>query len=238
VRPLRGLPTNVQSLAFSASRSLLVGAGVRTLAIWNPVTGELLHAHRLPAAATAVAVAPDGSRIAIGLTDGRVLVAGADGATTMTVHAHGAPNVSLAFLADGTLLTGSFDGALERWDVRTGRRLDTAPTAPTGPVASIAVAPGGGFVLTSSLTSGTLHEWSPQLQPLAELPGDPFVLTSVAVTSDGGTALAIENRGQGIAWPLARGSWTAHACRVAGREFTAAEWTQFLPGRPSRPVCP
>ena len=115
---------------------------MRTLAIWNPATGALLHARRLPAAATAVAVAPDGSRIAIGLADGRVLVAGADGATTTTLHPHGTPNVSLAFLPDGTLLTGSFDGSLERWDVRTGRRLDAAPTAPTGPVASIAVAPG------------------------------------------------------------------------------------------------
>jgi WD40 repeat protein len=238
VRPLRGLPTNVQSLAFSASHSLLVGAGVHTLAIWNSATGELLHARRLPAAATAVAVAPDGKGIAIGLADGRVLVAGADGATKTTLHPHGTPNVSLAFLPDGTLLTGSFDGALERWDVRTGRRLDTAPTAPTGPVASIAVAPGGGSVLTSSLTSGTLHEWSPRLQPLAELPGDPFVLTSVAVTSDGRTALAIENGGKGIAWSLGRGSWSARACRVAGRELTAAEWTQFLPGRRPRPVCP
>jgi WD40 repeat protein len=238
VRPLRGLRTNVQSLAFSASSSLLVGAGVRTLAIWDPATGALLHARRLPAAATAVAVAPDGSRIAIGLADGRVLVASADGTTTSTLHPHGTPNVSLAFLPDGTLLTGSFDGALERWDVHSGRRLDTAPTTPIGPVASIAVAPGGSSILTSSLTSGTLREWSPQLQPLAELPGDPFVLTAVGVTPNGRTALAIENGGHGIAWPLRHAAWTARACRVAGRELTAAEWTQFLPGHRPRPVCP
>jgi DNA-binding SARP family transcriptional activator/WD40 repeat protein len=238
VRQLRGLPTNVQSLAFSASRSLLVGAGVRSLAIWNSATGELLHARRLPTAATAVAVAPDGSRIAVGLASGRVLVAGADGATITTLHPHGAPNVSLAFLPAGTLITGSFDGTLERWNADSGRRLDTAPATPTGPVASIAVAPGGSSLLTSSLTSGTLREWSPELQPLAELPGDPFVLTGVAVTPDGRTALAIENRGQGIAWPLGRGSWAARACRVAGRELTTAEWTQFLPGRRPRLVCP
>jgi WD40 repeat protein len=239
VRPLRGLPTNVQSLAFAASRPLLAGAGVRTLATWNPATGALVHARPLPATATAVAVAPDGSRIAVGLADGRVLVAGADGATTTMLHPHGTPNVSLAFLPDGTLLSGSFDGSLERWDVRSGRRLDTAPTAPTGPVASIAVAPGGGgSVLTSSLTSGTLREWSPRLQPLAELPGDPFVPTGVAATPDGRTALAIESGGHAIAWPLRRGSWTAHACLVAGRQLTGAEWAQFLPGRRPRPVCP
>jgi DNA-binding SARP family transcriptional activator/WD40 repeat protein len=238
MRRLGGLRTNVQALAFAASRPLLAGAGVRTLATWNPATGALLDARPLPAAATAVAVAPDGSRIAIGLADGRVLVAGPDGATITMLHPHGAPNVSLAFLPDGTLLTGSFDGTLERWDAHSGRRLDTAPAAPTGPVASIAVAPGGGSILTSSLTSGTLREWSPELQPLAELPGDPFVLTGVAVTPDGRTALAIESGGHGIAWPIGHGSWTAHACRVAGRELTAAEWAQFLPGHRPRPVCP
>ena len=79
-----------------------------------------------------------------------------------------APNVSLAFLPNGTLLTGSFDGSLERWDVRTGRRLDAAPTAPTGPVAGIAVAPGSAIVLTSSLTSGTLREWSPVIGRVGE----------------------------------------------------------------------
>jgi WD40 repeat protein len=238
VRRLGGLATNVQSLAFAGSQLLLAGVGVQELAIWNPATGALLHTRRLPAAATAVAVAPERSSIAVGLADGRVLVAGADGETTATLRPHGAPNVSLAFLPDGTLLTGSFDGSLERWDVRTGRRLDAAPTAPTGPVAGIAVAPGGAIVLTSSLTSGTLREWSPRLQPLAELPGDPFVLTGVTVTPNARTALAIENGGHGIAWPLARGLWAAHACRVAGRELTAAEWAQFLPGRHPRPVCP
>ena len=48
VRRLGGLTTNVQSLAFAASRPLLAGVGVRTLAIWNPATGALLHARRAP----------------------------------------------------------------------------------------------------------------------------------------------------------------------------------------------
>jgi hypothetical protein len=35
-----------------------------------------------------------------------------------------------------------------------------------------------------------------------------------------------------------RGSCTARACRIAGRELTAAKWAQFLPSRRRRPVCP
>src|SRR5262249_28129758 len=149
------------------------------------------------------------------------------------------PNVSLAFLPDGTLLTGSFDGALERWNVRGGRLLDAAPPAPTGPVSSIDVAPGGAFALTSSLTGGTVRMWSlPRLPPLVGLPRDAFVLTHVAVTPDARAALAVFNTGAGIAWPLELGSWEARACRVAGRALTTAEWRQFLPGRRADAVCP
>ena len=152
---------------------------------------------------------------------------------------HGSPNVSVAFLPDGTLLTGSFDGSLERWDVRDGRRLGAAPAAPTGPVADIAVPSDGAFVLTSSLTGGTVREWSsPGLKPLAELPGDPFVPTGVAIARDSRTALAVFDDGHGIAWPIARSAWVVRACRVAGRQLTPAEWQQFLPGRRPVAVCP
>jgi DNA-binding SARP family transcriptional activator/WD40 repeat protein len=234
-RRARGLATNVQSLALAPS--LLAGVDLRTLATWDPATGALLQRRRLPSTATAVAISPDADRLAIGLADGRVLVTTATGETTATLRPHGRPS-ALAFLPDGTLVAGSFDGSLERWDAGSGRRLETAPSAPTGPVAAIAVAPGGASVLTSSLTGGTIREWSPRLAPLAELPGDPFVLTGVAVAPGARTALALFSNGHGVAWPLDRAAWAARACRVAGRELTAAEWAQFLPGRTPRPVCP
>ena len=229
----------MQSLAFAPSVPRLAGAGLRTLAVWDTSTGALEYRHGLPATATRVAFSPDGRRVAVGLADGRVVVITVDGDTTLTLRPHGAPNVSVAFLPDGTLLTGSFDGSLERWDLHDGRRLGAAPTAPTGPVAGIAVSRGGAFVLTSSLTSGTIREWSsPGLQLLAEFPGDPFVPTGVAVTPDSRTALAVSSDGHGVAWPLDRGAWVARACRVAGRQLTLAEWRQFLPGRRPTSVCP
>jgi DNA-binding SARP family transcriptional activator/WD40 repeat protein len=238
-RRLRGLATNVQSLALAPSVPRLAGAGLRTLAVWNTSTGALEYRHELPATATTVAFSPDSRRVAVGLADGRVVVTTVDGDTTLTLHPHGAPNVSVAFLPDGTLVTGSFAGALERWDLHDGRRLSVAPAAPTGPVAGIAVSPGGAYVLTSSLTSGTIREWSsPGLQLLAEFPGDPFVPTGVAVTPDSRTALAVSSDGHGVAWPLDRGAWVARACRVAGRQLTLAEWRQFLPGRRPTSVCP
>lgn len=147
--------------------------------------------------------------------------------------------MSVAFLPDGTLLTGSFDGALERWNAADGRSLAVAQSAPSGPSASIAVAAGGDTVFTSSLTTGTIREWSPaRLQLLAEFPGDPFSLTHVVVMPNGAEAIAVFDDGSGITWPLRRGDWERRACRIAGRDLTRSEWRQFLPGRSYEAVCP
>jgi hypothetical protein len=45
-----------------------------------------------------VAIAPDDRHVAVGLTDGRVLVATVDGGAVRTLRPHGSPNVSLAEL--------------------------------------------------------------------------------------------------------------------------------------------
>lgn len=237
-RALTGLTTSVQSLSFSRSGTLLAGVGLRTLAVWSTSTGAIVSRRGLAAPASAVAFAPDGKEVAIGLADGHVLLQSIDGSAERTLDAHGSPNVSLDFLPDGTLLSGSFDGALERWNTGTGEQLSQT-LASGGPVAGIVVKPQDSLVLTSSLTSGTLHEWSlPGLQPLANLPGDPFAPTNVGLTRDGRVALAVFNDGRGIAWPLDVSAWASRACREARRQLTADEWRRFLPGRRPTDVCP
>src|SRR5262249_3568321 len=132
------------------------------------------------------------------------------------------------FLPDESLLVGSFDGALERWRTIDAHRLATATAAPSGPVASIAVTPGGRAILTSSLTTGTVRQWSVgELALLAEYPGDAFALTAIAVFDNGA----------GITWPIRLGAWERRACALAGRELTQSEWRQLLPRRGYAAVC-
>ena len=38
-------------------------------------------------------------------------------------------------------------------------------------------------------------------------------------------------------WDLRPESLARHACQVAGRRLTRAEWTEFLPGRDYNPAC-
>ena len=232
---LTGLASTVQGVAVAAG--LVVAADRRTLEVWR--TGIGAPATRpvaLPAQATAVALAADGKRVAVGLQDGRVLVLALDG-RRLLLRPRGASNVSLAFAPDDTLLTGSADGRIERWD--GARRVGSTPPVSAGPVAAISVAGGGTFFTTSSLTDGSVRVWSLHtLQPEARFPGDPFVLTHAAVVPGDRRVVALSENGKAVVWPLSLASWEARACSVAARQLTHAEWQQFLPSRPYRLVCP
>src|SRR5262249_4327191 len=144
----------------------------------------------------------------------------------------------LRFLEDGTLLTGSFDGYLERWRSSDGRRIAVVATH-DGPVADIAVTERGDRAVTSSLTTGTIQEWTTEgLRLLAELPGGPFALTATAFIANGRTAIALFDNGSGISWPVTLADWQRRACRVAGRNLTSGEWHEFLPGHSYQRTCP
>jgi hypothetical protein len=59
-----------------------------------------------------------------------------------------------------------------------------------------------------------------------------------AVFTRGGTHLAaVYENGQGYSWDVRRSSWARHACAVAGRPLTRAEWDEALPERPYEPAC-
>ena len=65
----------------------------------------------------------------------------------------------------------------------------------------------------------------------------PSTFASAALSPDGSRLFAVSTRGEGISFELSREAWKRHACLVAGRELTAAEWSDALPARPYQAVC-
>ena len=96
-----------------------------------------------------------------------------------------------------------------------------------------------GRTLVTAAADGTAVLWDVKTQkPM----GSPFVLApntfaSAALSPDGSRLFAVSTRGEGIAFDISPEDWKRHACRVAGRELTAAEWSAALPGRPYQAVC-
>ena len=50
--------------------------------------------------------------------------------------------------------------------------------------------------------------------------------------------LAIAHLEDTVKWPMDPRKWMRFACQVAGRDLTPAEWSDVLPDREYRRVCP
>jgi len=113
------------------------------------------------------------------------------------------------------VLAGDAGGILDAAITRDGRTLATGSDA--------------GAVQLWDIASG---------QPLgAPLPGVPSSAVAPAFTPDDSRLVAAYASGRAYVWDIRPRSLLEHACRVAGRRLTRAEWGEFLPGRQYAPAC-
>ena len=71
----------------------------------------------------------------------------------------------------------------------------------------------------------------------APLPGLPNRQVAPQFTPDGAYLFAITDAGRAYRWDMRPSAWARHACAVAGRTLTRAEWHDALPGRDYAPAC-
>ena len=65
----------------------------------------------------------------------------------------------------------------------------------------------------------------------------PIPWTTSSFTGDGASVVAFDENGLGEVWPATLAAWQAHACAIAGRNLTRAEWQLYVHGRPYEKVC-
>jgi WD40 repeat protein len=146
---------------------------------------------------------------------------------------------SVAFSPDGEeLFVGLYNGTGHLFATRTWRPVGQPFKAHTARITFASFTPDGRTLATAA-ADGTVIIWDVATQsPI----GSPLRLTrdtfaSVALSPDGSRLYAVSTRGEGISLDLRPAAWERHACLVAGRELTAAEWRDALPQRPYRAVC-
>jgi hypothetical protein len=72
-------------------------------------------------------------------------------------------------------------------------------------------------------------------QPFPGISGPP----AFAVFTPDGRHIIMGNFSyRAFEWDVDPTDWASHACEVAGRNLTREEWSQFLPDRAYRTVCP
>ena len=92
-------------------------------------------------------------------------------------------------------------------------------------------------MLATSGVDGTVILWDlASRRALGTLPGAAS-WTTIRFARDGRRIFALRDTGAAQRWEVTPDAWSRHACRVAGRELTRAEWDEFVPDQDYRPVC-
>ena len=131
-------------------------------------------------------------------------------------------------------------------------------------VARTAVVAGTATAVSNRVSRRQANRWAAQeqqrhdrLRPLVELPaaveavlpalhprplgapltGSPGSVISLLFADEGNRLLAGSDTGALLAWDVGLASWIKRVCRLAGRNLTEAEWTQFIPNQPLEETC-
>jgi WD40 repeat protein/DNA-binding SARP family transcriptional activator len=149
-----------------------------------------------------------------------------------------APTGTLArFSRDGRwLIYGDRVGRVWTFDTRTWKSRGR-PLLAHGPLLAADLSPDGRLLVTTSV-DGTARLWDvgsgrPIGGPLSAGYGD---MVGAAFVREG-RGLAVVHEHGGYLWDVRPSSWERHACAVAGRSLTRAEWENALPHRDYSPAC-
>ncbi len=255
---LAGLPDVIQAVAFSSDGRLVAATDYNEtlpspgipplplgrLGVWRVATGAPVQPLRDlglgPAGVGDVlAFAHDGHLLAVSRANDTTLLLDASTGRVRHSLAPSSPVSSLAFAPNGTLAVGTDVGSVQLWNGATGKPLGSPVFVSTAPVTGVAFDTTGQRLATSGNQDGAVKLWfaSTLQQEGSPLTTDPDSSASVAFAAGTGDLLAVDDHGNGFTWPMTLAAWEQHACAVAGRNFTRAEWTRLATGRPYTAVC-
>jgi WD40 repeat protein len=163
-----------------------------------------------------------------------------------------APFEDVAFSPDGErLVAGTASGATRHYDARSGREIPPALEGQQGEVAGVAYRADGRVLATTARGLSTTRLWDMPTGSLlgTELVGgrvpatirtvdvEKFAPSRPSFSPDGRHLVTVGGDGAATLWDLDPRDWVRAACSVAGRDLTAAEWREHLPGRDAVALC-
>jgi WD40 repeat protein/DNA-binding SARP family transcriptional activator/energy-coupling factor transporter ATP-binding protein EcfA2 len=143
-----------------------------------------------------------------------------------------------AVSADGRRLAVTVGGMAGLVDLRTGRWI-SEPVDAHGEIATRVAFNGDGTRFVTSGFDGRVVLWDGQTgERLAAVqPLGPEFETGVAFLPDGHTAHIAASNGQMFRWDTDPVAWVDYACRLAGRNLDADEWSEAFGSEPYRKTC-
>ena len=233
----------VHSLAVAPDGRLLASGGDdTTVRLWEIATGAPRQTFAGHAAAVmGVAFSPDGATLASVDRAGVLLLRDvATGAVEQELSSGGVGFLAVAFRPDGRWVAAAAeDGAIWIWDLAALPLGPTTLRRHSTEVNALAFSPAGDL-LASVDADGLLYLWD--LMRLSAPPvavrAHPASVNAVAFAGDGATLYTAGADGAIRRWTAPLGDLVAAACATAGRNLTAAEWSQVFDTAPYRATCP
>ena len=141
------------------------------------------------------------------------------------------------FSPDGRLLAiGNRNGRTRVWSTGSWKPVTRTLEGDAGGILAAEISPDGHTLATGN-EAGTVRLWDIETEqsvgaPLPGVTGQPVV---PIFTADGAGLIAAYATGDAYRWDIRPESLVRHACEVAGRRLTRAEWHEFLPDSRLRP---
>jgi WD40 repeat protein len=146
---------------------------------------------------------------------------------------------AVLFSPDGRyLVLGGMSGSVRVWSTRTWRPATAGVQTQAGEALHLAISLDSRLLAVGG-SNGAIQLFDlDSQQPLGSpLPALPKRRVAPLFTPDGNHLLVVTDGGRAYRWDLRPAAWARHACDVAGRRLTRAEWNEELPGRPYKPAC-
>jgi WD40 repeat protein len=187
---LSGVGDTVYGVGFVAGGSVVSGGLDATLQRWNASDGSLQGTFPQDSPILALAVSPDGSRVATGDWDGNVVVRSMPGGTILRQwNASSSEIKSIAFSPDGaTLATASLDDSVRIWNASTGTQIRTL-SGHTGGATAVAFSADGTLIATGD-AGGAVRLWNASTGNLIRTINAHAGAVSALAFSPDGTRLA------------------------------------------------
>ncbi len=236
-RPLR-LGAPAQAMAFSPDGGRLAVADIEgNLRLLDLGSGKVRRGPRLAGFVAHLSYSPDGGML-IGLAEKGTELR--DGRSLRLVarlpQRAGEPGGWGRFSPDGRLLAVTSTHYTQLWDVARRRRIGPPLRGHEGLALTSEFSPDGRTLATSG-SDGSVILWDLESRrSLGKLPG---LLGQIATrfAPDGRRLFVLHELGAAQRWEVSPDAWSKHACRVAGRELTRAEWDELVPDQDYRAVC-
>ncbi len=146
---------------------------------------------------------------------------------------------ALALYPDGSMFaSGGEDGLIYFWDVEVGNVIGLPFTYRGGEVTALAFSPDGD-TLAAAYANLDLVLWDIST---GQIIGGPLVgaggrMTALSFDPAGTRLYSVGLDGAALAWNVDPEAWIVLNCNLAQRNFTQAEWKEFLPEEDFRRTC-